>query len=371
MGFALLLSPLTAFAAEPDAALTAAAERILAEHDVPALGVVVVRADGATRAGVAGVRERGGDDAVTPDDRWHLGSCTKAMTATLIARLVEAGTLRWDLTVAQALPREADRFLPAYRDATLRQLLTHRAGVTGGTGPAAAWAAAFAERGTPAKQRQRFLRAVLGETEPGSADAYEYSNVGYALAGHIAETVARVPYEKLMQREVFAPLGMENAGFGPPAAKRRDQPVGHAADGTPMPRDADNPPAIAPAGRAHATLADWARFVRAHLGPVQTADGEPFLSAATLAELHRPEPGPGQAYAAGWITTERGWAGAGGRGAVLTHAGSNTMWYAVAWLAPERGFAVLAACNQGGDAGSAACDAAAAAGVGWAGEPDR
>ncbi len=55
--------------------------------------------------------------------------------------------------------------------------------------------------------------------------------------------------------------------------------------------------------------------------------------------------------------TQRSWA----RGPVLTHAGSNRMWYCVVWMAPERGFAVLATCNQGGDVAAKACDEVAAA----------
>lgn len=55
--------------------------------------------------------------------------------------------------------------------------------------------------------------------------------------------------------------------------------------------------------------------------------------------------------------TDRFWGG----GAVLMHAGSNTMWYCVAWVAPKRDFAVLAAANLGGDDASQACDEAAVA----------
>jgi hypothetical protein len=62
----------------------------------------------------------------------------------------------------------------------------------------------------------------------------------------------------------------------------------------------------------------------------------------------------------GWLVTERPWGG----GRVLTHAGSNTMNYAVAWLAPRRDFAVLAATNLGGNKAASACDEAAAALIG-------
>jgi hypothetical protein len=44
---------------------------------------------------------------------------------------------------------------------------------------------------------------------------------------------------------------------------------------------------------------------------------------------------------------------------VITHAGCNTMNYAVAWVAPKRGFAVLVCINQGDDQAAKACDEAA------------
>jgi D-alanyl-D-alanine carboxypeptidase len=83
------------------------------------------------------------------------------------------------------------------------------------------------------------------------------------------------------------------------------------------------------------------------------ADGEPLLRAETLAALHTPPAGAD--YALGWAVTKRPWA----PGPILTHNGSNTMWFCVAWLAPEAKFGVLVTCNQG-DAAKA-CDAVAAA----------
>ena len=59
----------------------------------------------------------------------------------------------------------------------------------------------------------------------------------------------------------------------------------------------------------------------------------------------------------GWGVARRDW----GEGDVLTHAGSNTMWFAVTWLAPRRDFAVLVASNWGGDEAAKVCDEAASA----------
>jgi CubicO group peptidase (beta-lactamase class C family) len=101
---------------------------------------------------------------------------------------------------------------------------------------------------------------------------------------------------------------------------------------------ADNPVAIGPAGIVHCSITDWARFIAANLPGGKTK----LVKPETLRKLHTPPPGT-PPYAMGWlVVNNQPWAD----GEALTHAGSNTMWYAVAWLAPEKDFAVLVATNQ-------------------------
>jgi CubicO group peptidase (beta-lactamase class C family) len=111
---------------------------------------------------------------------------------------------------------------------------------------------------------------------------------------------------------------------------------------------------IGPGGTVHSNLGDWATFVAAHVREGRVG----LLRPETFRKLHTPAFGGD--YAGGWIVTERGWGG----GRVLTHAGSNTMNYAVVWAAPSKDFAVMAATNVGGDRAARACDAAAAAMIG-------
>src|SRR5258706_7313309 len=84
---------------------------ILGKHGIPGMAAAIVDGERLTALGVAGVREAGKPEQATTADCWHLGSCTKAMTATLCAMLVEDGKLRGEPTVGEAfkdLPR-ADR----------------------------------------------------------------------------------------------------------------------------------------------------------------------------------------------------------------------------------------------------------------------
>jgi CubicO group peptidase (beta-lactamase class C family) len=317
-------------------------------HELPALAGAVV-ADGRVVAlGAVGVRAAGEEAQVTVRDRFHIGSCTKAMTATLAGVMVEAGELTWEQTLAQTFPELADDMDPHWRGVTLVDLCTHRSGAP--RDPVRGWP----KEAPVVEQRLSVLRAITREPpehEPGPE--HHYSNAGYILAGAMLERAGGASWEELMRARLFEPLGMTSAGFGPPDALP-DQPSGHSANGAPA-READNPPIYGPAGTVHCSLTDWGRFVAAHLDAGRS--DRALLTPATFARLHTPPAGD---YALGWGVTARAWAGEGeGPGPVLTHAGSNTRWYAVVWAAPERGFAVLAATNCAGERASKACDEAA------------
>lgn len=324
--------------------LNGALKEIIAKRKVPALAAGLLTVKGLQRSAAAGVRKAGTQVPVTARDQWHAGSMTKAMTATLLATFVEAGALKWDQPLGKLLPKDCRGAAPAVRDITVRQLLEHRSGL-----PANLLSWLVAPR---VDQRCDVLRLAAPEgaiIKPG--ESYLYSNVGYVIAGHIAEKLGGKHWEELMQLRVFKPLNMV-AGYGPVGRQgKTDQPWPHNAQGQPLLDNgllSDNPPSVGPAGRVHLSLADYARFAADHLRGAAGKRG--LLEPATYTALHTPSPGCD--YACGWIAAERPWAG----GRCLTHTGSNNANFFVAWLAPAKGFAVIAACNQGGEAAAAACD---------------
>ena len=90
-------------------------------------------------------------------------------------------------------------------------------------------------------------------------EKYEYSNVGYTIAGAMAEKVTGATWEDLVKREVFEPLELTEAGFGPPksADETLEQPRGHRkvlAGKVSVDDEADNTPIMGPAGTVHMTL---------------------------------------------------------------------------------------------------------------------
>jgi CubicO group peptidase (beta-lactamase class C family) len=356
----LLVAVSTAGVMTASAALSTPADRAQAleairkKHDLPALAVVVVKEGRICDRAAVGVRKWGEATPVTTNDVFHIGSCTKSMTATLTAMLIEDGKLRWDTTIADVFPELKGKMDKQYEAVTVQQLLTHRGGVPGQP-PAAAWKRAWEQKGTLIQQRREFIEAVLSqppEAAPGTKMIY--SNQGYAIVGAMLEKLTGTPWETLITERLFKPLHMDSAGFGPPGTPGAiDQPWGHTRNllGT-VPLQHDNPPAISPAGRVHCTLDDLAHYTIFHLQRGQTNG---LLKAETLNRLHTPPDGGD--YACGWVVVKRNWA----NGNALMHNGSNTMWYVVMWLAPERNFSVVAATNIAGSGAEQGCDEVAAA----------
>lgn len=321
-------------------------EPIRFKHKLPALAAAVCSDTSLLAAGAVGLRKIGSPELVQVTDKFHLGSCTKSMTALLATIMVERGELSWNTTVSDIFTNQPTA--EGVADITLEQLLTHRSGLPFNVSDKL-WAKAFTTfRGSGQEQRELFLKEALTEKlqrKPGQK--YIYSNTGYALAGAFLERRAARPWEDLVRQEIFTPLHMTSAGFGPPAFPDLvDQPWGHTfqkSEPIPQPRS-DNPLSIAPAGAAHASITDFAQYAAFHLAAAQGKI--PWLSKETLLKLYNPPKGrvfSSQDYALGWVVLDRDWAG----GKALTHAGSNTMFFALAWIAPARNIAFVVATNAG------------------------
>ena len=327
---------------------------------------MVLTSDGPVAEGYTGVRKRGVDTAVEKQDRLHLGSCTKAMTGTLIARYIEEDKLAWDTTIASVFPDLADEMKPAWRDVTLAQLLSHTAGAPHDLRGFRPLGVAVSTGQAPLRDlRRRVVQDITSEDpafEPGTS--WTYSNWGFVIAGAMLEERTDTLWETLVAERLFEPLGMADTGFGPPhrpyalgpdadPPASLPGPCGHSGKGAPTP-GIDNPATIGPAGTVHAPLADWAEFVRLHLRGARGDEGL-LLSPETFAFLHQPQPGSQGTYGAGWMTFRRQWS----QGPVLAHNGSNTLWFAWVWIAPHEDFAVLVVTNQGGEAAGKGADEAA------------
>lgn len=331
-------------------------EAIRARNHLPALAAAAVQDGVITDCAAVGLRSVDDDAPVTLDDQWHLGSITKSMTATVAAMLVEKGRLRWDTTVPEALGEVIGAIADDWTLVTLEELLSHHGGAPADP-PEGAWRKARRRIGAPAEQRLEFVRALLARgTEVQPRTRFLYSNQGYAIAAAMMEQAAGQTWEELMQTMLFTPLEMSSAGFGPPGvAGRLDQPCGHFGgikDPNPLPpgNNADLPPAIAPAGTVHCSVRDLAKYAAFHASRGATAPG--LLKEEGFEKLHSRV--PREDYSLGWCVLRRRWAG----GDALMHTGSNALWYAAVWVAPERNLGFVAVTNIGSDNADDTCDQA-------------
>ena len=335
-------------------------DSVRTRYKLPALGAVAFTRDSIIALDVVGVRKLGDPTPAARDDRFHLGSDTKAMTAGLLGLLVDRGRLRWESTLPELFPELAPTMRPEYRTLSVREILTHRSGIQ--RNPSRSFTEA-----TSRKDREAFMRWIVKQPLANRRGEYSYANSNYIIAGAIAEKLLDGEFEELLPRELLGPIGITTAGFGAAGSPDKvDQPWGHAASLAGLgplrsfrPGDAaDNPRVFSPAGRLHLSMADWAKWGQIVL---RAARGEKSpWTLATGKALVTPAPGDTSAmrYAFGWVVGCRSWATPSGR--VLTHSGSNTRNFAVAWLAPERDFGVFVATNVVATGTQDAVDAVAA-----------
>jgi len=314
-------------------------DAIVADTGVPALGAAVFDSDGLIEQAVAGQRTRGGDDPVTVDDVFHLGSNTKAMTAALLARLDEQGPIGFDTTLGDAFGETTDVH-DDYTNVTLAQLLSHSGGAPDDDDldiddslyelPVTEARALGAE----------LVIAAAPTTPPGTMS--NYSNAGYVVVAAAIEAATGRSWEELMTAELFVPLALASCGFGPPGTEGAiDQPRGHDED-TGEPVYFDNPAFLAPTGGVHCSMADWGRFL------VELLDGfngtSDYLTQSSVARLIEPSPAPVPGFdggaALGWLVTD------GPDGTAWFHNGSNTAWHSQAAIVPAIDRVVLAVSNE-------------------------
>jgi CubicO group peptidase (beta-lactamase class C family) len=316
--FALAAS---ALAAEPRD-ISAELEAVRAKYKLPACASAVIEGGRIVAIGATGLRRSDRDVRVTTDDIWHIGSCTKTMTAALIGMLVDEGKLRWDMPVPDALPGVP--FHAGWRKVTLWHVITQRSGI-------AQMGVLDAGKGTPREQRATFAKMILARAPAQPPGKYAYSNSGYGLLGAIIERAADTTYEDMLRKRIFEPLALKTASFGAPATPGKlDQPWGHRRKGdklTPVEPSPVHqfPPALAPAASVHMSLADFARFA----GWVSTNEPQ-LVKPATFKHLQTPP--ADSAYAGGLWTTELPGIG----GPAVCHCGHMGGFFAVYHAGPVR-----------------------------------
>ena len=190
---------------------------------VPALGGAVLSRTGALGIEVVGTRRRGGSDPVAVEDQWHIGSCAKAITAALYARLVERGDTDWGIPVVEFFPDLADRVDTGWSGPTIDEVLVCRSGMRANLSRRE-MLYAWEDTSPMTEQRTRAAVSALSYS-PRSRGAFHYSNLGYIVVGAAIDRITGMPFENALDIHLLDPLGITSAGFGPPPRHPGKAPV--------------------------------------------------------------------------------------------------------------------------------------------------
>jgi N-acyl-D-amino-acid deacylase len=187
------------------------------EQQVPGAVLAVTTESRLVYARGFGLADRQRPQAVEPTALFRIASLSKSMTAVAVLQLVERTTLALDAKVwdVLTLPEPANA---RWKQVTILHLLQH----TGGWDRDRRYDPMFRSVGiaqelnvSPPAEPHHIIRFMLGKPldfDPGSR--YAYSNFGYCLLGRVIERVAGRAYEKYVQQEVLAPLGIRRMRLG-------------------------------------------------------------------------------------------------------------------------------------------------------------
>jgi len=267
-------------------------QQTLRDLAIPGIAVSLFTGDKVLNEEVSGVRRLHTSDSIKLNDRFHLGSCGKAMTGFVAGRLVEKGLIKWNTKVLDVFPEFKDSSNVAYRNVTLNELLSHRSRVRP-FGDDDEWALLPNFKGKDnTERRYGFSKWLLKQTpvELDSIKKYAYSNAGYAVAALMMEKIAGKDWESLINEELFKPLKIR-ASFGWPAIKDKDQPYGHwiAKSDSLLTQHLPNgdykmDDIITPAGNYSLSILDYTKFLQLNLLGINGKDT--MLKSLTYKYLH-------------------------------------------------------------------------------------
>ena len=267
--------------ADPLAGLDQYITQAMKDWNVPGLSIAVVKGDSTVFLKGYGVRALGKPDPVTPNTLFAIGSNSKSFTAAAIGMLVDDGTMRWDDKVTRWLPgfQVYDPYVT--RELTLRDVLSHRAGL--GRRGDYLWLVVGYPR-SEVLRRIRFLEPNAGfRTELG------YQNAMFLAGGEAAAAAAGMSWDDLVKTRILRPLGMTRSNTSTrDQAQDSDVAQPHSMRDsvlTVVPwRNIDN---IAPAGSINSSAAEMTRYLRFIFND-GTFEGKQLLKPATLRVITTP-----------------------------------------------------------------------------------
>ncbi len=328
-------------------------ERVRQQFDVPGIAVAIVKDGEVVLARGYGVREQGKPGRVDAQTPFAIASNTKAFTAASLSILADEGKLKLDDRVIDHLPwfRMSDPYVTG--EMRIRDLLSHRSGLTLGAGDLLYWPA------TTYDSKEVVARLAKVPLKGGFRDRYAYDNILYAVAQQVIEQVSGLSYADFLQQRIFDPVGMGGTRFNADYLRPGDAPaVGHAK------YDFSELRTVAPltwannsgAGGIYASVDDLAKWMRVQLEGGRLPDGKPLFSAQRQREMWSmitPQPIPEPSVPA-LAAARPDFAGYGEGWSLSSYRGQRLVWHTGGWpgmvsrltLLPAQKLGVVVLTNQ-------------------------
>jgi CubicO group peptidase (beta-lactamase class C family) len=270
---------------DPLAGFDAQTAQAVKDWRAPGLAIAVVKDDKVIFAKGYGVRSLGKPGDIDTRTLFAIGSTTKAMTAAALGMLVDEKKVGWDDPVTRHLPWFALKDEKLTRELTIRDLLTHRAGMPN---------ADYLWYGQSHSPREILDRMRLVEPAYAARSSFIYQNVMYAAAGAVIEAASGLPWDRFISTRILEPLGMRDSI--PTAAALERQPnraLPHfLIDDAVSVIENASVDGVAPAGAVWSSVDDMSTWMRLLLrGGVANVGGaeKRLLNETTVAELFRPQ----------------------------------------------------------------------------------
>ncbi|MVT09457.1 serine hydrolase domain-containing protein [Chitinophaga tropicalis] len=313
------------------------ADSVRRANHIPELSYAVINDKAILETSALGHHSVNLPDTAMLNDRFHIGSNTKAMTAFMIAKYVEKGALRWTTKFFDIFPDWKRTSRKEYYDITLKDLLSHRAMIQPFQGENDPAIPGF--KGTKQQQRRLFGKFVLQQepVKPDSTHHFIYSNAGYTLATLMIEKVTNQTWEQLMINRFNHDLHL-NIGFSWPENQKNKDTWGHTEENgklAPVPSNTDyHLDYTEPAGDINIRLKDYIRFIQLNLDGLKGHNN--YLKSSTYHFIHEGIPD----YSLGWFNVyENG-------DSFSTHSGTAGTYYSLVQIDRKKGLAYIILTNS-------------------------
>jgi CubicO group peptidase (beta-lactamase class C family) len=315
--------------------LTQRASELMERHSIPgmALGMIIDGENHAQGLGMTSI-----DNPLDVSDRtlFQIGSTTKTVPATALARLADPGHIDLDDKVRTVIPdlELADPHLAT--SITIRHLLNHTAGFAGDlfsdTGRGDDCVALYVDQ----------IRDLPQLIQPGFVGVY--NNAAFVLAGRVIEMVTGDTYEAAAQSLVLDPMGLNDSLFDPAAVMLRRFAVGHTVhpDGRVIVTSPwELPRCVAAAGGLSASVLDQLQYARFHMGDGTAADGTRLLSMSMMTEMQAPTVDfiDNRRFGLSWMVTDLD------RDRIVAHGGATNGQMSAFWMCRDKNLAFVSMTN--------------------------